>query len=120
MLVHLPADHTAESVRDGLIKTMANLPAHLRGSLTWDQGAEMATHKAFSIATDMDVYFCDPASPWQRGSNENTNLLVPGPPSSSAPRANVQIMPCFAPFEGIICPFALPFALLGGGVRRWP
>ncbi|MET3165557.1 UNVERIFIED_ORG: IS30 family transposase/transposase-like protein [Arthrobacter sp. UYEF10] len=76
MLVHLPLDHTAESVRDGLIKTMSTLPAHLRGSLTWDQGAEMAKHKAFSIATDMDVYFCDPASPWQRGSNENTNGLL--------------------------------------------
>ena len=76
MLVHLPVDHTAESVRDGLIKTMSALPEHLRGSLTWDQGAEMAKHKAFSIATDMDVYFCDPASPWQRGSNENTNGLL--------------------------------------------
>ena len=76
MLVHLPVDHTAESVRDGLITTMGTLPAHLRGSLTWDQGAEMAKHKAFSIATDMDVYFCDPASPWQRGSNENTNGLL--------------------------------------------
>ncbi|MCX2750528.1 IS30 family transposase [Arthrobacter sp. MI7-26] len=76
MLVHLPVDHTAESVRDGLIKTMVTLPAHLRGSLTWDQGVEMAKHKAFSIATDMDVYFCDPASPWQRGSNENTNGLL--------------------------------------------
>lgn len=76
MLVHLPVDHTAESVRDGLIKTMCTLPAHLRGSLTWDQGVEMAKHKAFSIATDMDVYFCDPASPWQRGSNENTNGLL--------------------------------------------
>lgn len=76
MLVHLPVDHTAESVRDGLIKTMGTLPAHLRGSLTWDQGVEMAKHKAFSIATDMDVYFCDPASPWQRGSNENTNGLL--------------------------------------------
>lgn len=55
---------------------MSTLPAHLRGSLTWDQSAEMAKHKAFSIATDMDVYFCDPASPWQRGSNENTNGLL--------------------------------------------
>ncbi len=63
MLVHLPVDHTAESVRDGLIKTMSTLPAHLRGSLTWDQGIEMAKHKTFSIATDMDVYFCDPAQP---------------------------------------------------------
>jgi len=76
MLVHLPQDHSAETVRDGLIKTMATLPAHLRGSLTWDQGAEMAGHKSFTLATDMQVYFCDPASPWQRGSNENTNGLL--------------------------------------------
>jgi IS30 family transposase len=76
MLVHLPLDHGAEAVRDGLIKTMLTLPAHLRGSLTWDQGVEMAKHKAFSIATDMDVYFCDPHSPWQRGTNENTNGLL--------------------------------------------
>ena len=76
MLVHLENDHTAETVRDGLIKTMTTLPAHLRGSLTWDQGAEMSLHKTFAIATDMDVYFCDPASPWQRGSNENTNGLL--------------------------------------------
>ena len=76
MLVHLPGDHTAETVRDGLIKTMATLPGHLRGSLTWDQGAEMAGHKSFTMATGMQVYFCDPASPWQRGSNENTNGLL--------------------------------------------
>ncbi|WP_437177182.1 IS30 family transposase [Arthrobacter globiformis] len=76
LLVHLPEDHGAESVRDGLVKAMTALPAHLRGSLTWDQGAEMAGHKSFSIATDMNVYFCDPASPWQRGSNENTNGLL--------------------------------------------
>jgi IS30 family transposase len=75
MLIHLPNDHTAETVRDGLVKTMTTLPAHLRGSLTWDQGAEMATHKSFTLATDMPVYFCDPASPWQRGSNENTVSL---------------------------------------------
>lgn len=76
MLVHLPGGHTAEDVRDGLIATIASLPAHLRGSLTWDQGAEMARHRAFTTATDMPVYFCDPASPWQRGSNENTNGLL--------------------------------------------
>ena len=76
MLVHLPGDHTAETVRDGLIATMSKLPEHLRGSLTWDQGAEMAAHKSFSLATDMEVYFCDPGSPWQRGSNENTNGLL--------------------------------------------
>jgi IS30 family transposase len=76
MLVHLPNGHDCESVREGLIATIATLPAHLRGSLTWDQGAEMAQHKQFSIAADMAVYFCDPASPWQRGSNENTNGLL--------------------------------------------
>ena len=77
MLVHLPGGaHDAETVRDGLIKTIAALPEHLRGSLTWDQGAEMARHKQFSMATDMAVYFCDPASPWQRGTNENTNGLL--------------------------------------------
>lgn len=77
MLGHLPArDHTAETVRDALVGLIGTLPAHLRGSLTWDQGAEMAAHKAFSVATDVPVYFCDPASPWQRGSNENTNGLL--------------------------------------------
>lgn len=75
-LVHLPVDHTAESVRDGLIKTMGDLPKLLRGSLTWDQGVEMSKHAAFSTATDMEVYFCDPHSPWQRGTNENTNGLL--------------------------------------------
>ena len=76
MLVHLPTGHDAQAVRDGLIATIATLPTHLRGSLTWDQGAEMARHKQFSMATDMQVYFCDPASPWQRGTNENTNGLL--------------------------------------------
>jgi IS30 family transposase len=76
MLVHLPDGHDAQAVRDGLIATISALPAHLRGSLTWDQGAEMAGHKQFSMATDMVVYFCDPASPWQRGTNENTNGLL--------------------------------------------
>jgi IS30 family transposase len=76
MLVHLPAGRTAEAVRDQLVATMTTLPDHLRGSLTWDQGAEMAAHRSFSLATDMPVYFCDPASPWQRGSNENTNGLL--------------------------------------------
>jgi IS30 family transposase len=76
LLVHLPAGRTAEAVRDQLVATIATLPEHLRGSLTWDQGAEMAAHRSFSMATDMPVYFCDPASPWQRGSNENTNGLL--------------------------------------------
>ena len=52
------------------------MPAELRKSLTWDRGLEMAAHKEFSIATDVQVYFCDPKSPWQRGTNENTNRLL--------------------------------------------
>ncbi|WP_156760168.1 IS30 family transposase [Microbacterium karelineae] len=76
MLGHLPSDHTAEAVRDVLVPLIGSLPAHLRGSLTWDQGSEMADHKAFRIATNVPVYFCDPAAPWQRGSNENTNGLL--------------------------------------------
>jgi IS30 family transposase len=77
MLVHLPgSSHDATAVRDGLVRTVQTLPQHLRGSLTWDQGAEMARHKQFTMATGMPVYFCDPASPWQRGSNENTNGLL--------------------------------------------
>ena len=76
MLVHLPGRHDAETVRDGLIATITGLPEHLRRSLTWDQGVEMARHHEFSAATGMPVYFCDPHSPWQRGSNENTNGLL--------------------------------------------
>ncbi|GCD42530.1 IS30 family transposase [Streptomyces paromomycinus] len=76
MLLHLPADHTAASVRAALTETAQRLPQHLKRSLTWDQGAEMAAHRSFTLATNVPVYFCDPASPWQRGSNENTNGLL--------------------------------------------
>jgi IS30 family transposase len=76
MLLHLPAEHTAEAVRDALTSTVLTLPAHLRRSLTWDQGKEMSQHQQFSITTGVPVYFCDPHSPWQRGSNENTNGLL--------------------------------------------
>ncbi len=76
MLLHLPEGHDAEQVRDALVATIATLPEHLRGSLTWDQGAELARHKEIKTATDLQVYFCDPASPWQRGTNENTNGLL--------------------------------------------
>lgn len=76
MLVHLPGTHDATSVRDGLMRTIATLPIELRKSLTWDQGSEMGEHHRFSIETNTQIYFCDPASPWQRGSNENTNGLL--------------------------------------------
>jgi len=76
MLLHLPDGGNAAAVRDALITTLGTLPTELRRSLTWDQGKEMARHREFSLATDIDVYFCDPHSPWQRGSNENTNGLL--------------------------------------------
>ncbi|MFC6152957.1 IS30 family transposase [Nocardioides yefusunii] len=76
MLGHLGRERSADAVRDSLIATMQHLPQSLRGTLTWDQGAEMAEHRAFSVATNIDVYFADPGSPWQRGSNENTNGLL--------------------------------------------
>jgi IS30 family transposase len=76
MLLHLPHDHTAEQVRDAMIATMPTMPEQLRKSLTWDQGMEMARHHDITVALDLPIYFCDPHSPWQRGSNENTNGLL--------------------------------------------
>jgi IS30 family transposase len=76
MLLHLPRDHGAEQVRDAMIATMHTLPEALRRSLTWDQGLELARHAEITFALDLPVYFCDPHSPWQRGSNENTNGLL--------------------------------------------
>ncbi len=76
ILLHLPGDHGAEAVRNALTATVATLPSHLARSLTWDQGSEMGRHHEFTLATDIPVYFCDPASPWQRGSDENTNSLL--------------------------------------------
>jgi IS30 family transposase len=76
MLLHLPHGHAAEYVRDALARQTAHLPTHLARSLTWDQGVEMGRHHEFTIASGIPVYFCDPASPWQRGSNENTNGLL--------------------------------------------
>jgi IS30 family transposase len=76
MLVRIPYDRTAERVALLLAKKMETLPEFLRNSVTWDQGKEMARHADFTIATGIDVYFCDPHSPWQRGSNENTNGLL--------------------------------------------
>jgi transposase, IS30 family len=76
MLLHLPGRHTADAVRDAVIAAMKDLPAHLRRSLTWDQGSEMALHTEITQALGMPVYFCEKASPWQRPSNENTNGLL--------------------------------------------
>jgi transposase, IS30 family len=76
MLLHLPGRHGAEEVRDAMITAIGDLPAALRRSLTWDQGTEMALHAQITTAVDLPIYFCDPHSPWQRGSNENTNGLL--------------------------------------------
>ena len=70
------AGHGAEAVRDAIVDTITTLPVQLRRSLTWDQGAEMAQHAQLRIDTGLDIYFCDPQSPWQRGTNENTNGLL--------------------------------------------
>ena len=76
MLVGQPDGHRAELVADALAAAITTLPRQLTRSLTWDQGHEMAEHPRFTVATGVAVYFCDPKSPWQRGSNENTNGLL--------------------------------------------
>ena len=76
ILLHLPDRHDAGSVAAAMIREMSKLPEHLRRSLTWDRGTEMAGYRDIQLALDMPVYFCDPHSPWQRGSNENTNRLL--------------------------------------------
>jgi IS30 family transposase len=76
MLVGLPETHRADVVAAALAAKITELPQQLRRSLTWDQGREMAQHADFTVASGVPVYFCDPRSPWQRGSNENTNGLL--------------------------------------------
>jgi len=76
LLLHLDGRRDAETVRDRMIEAIHTLPQQLRRSLTWDQGVEMARHAEITLATEMAIYFCDPHSPWQRGSNENTNGLL--------------------------------------------
>jgi len=76
MLLHLPERHGAVEVHDQMITAIGRMPASLRKTVTWDQGIEMAKHQDIKIATGVDIYFCDPHSPWQRGSNENTNGLL--------------------------------------------
>jgi IS30 family transposase len=76
ILLKLPNGHGAEAVRKAMTKRILTLPAQLRRSITWDQGKEMAEHAQFTVDTGVQIYFCDPKSPWQRGSNENTNGLL--------------------------------------------
>ena|SRR5215203_18069 len=76
MLLHLPEDHTAATVAAAMTAAVPRIPEVLRRSLTWDQGSEMALHTAITAATGLPIYFADPHSPWQRGSNENTNGLL--------------------------------------------
>jgi IS30 family transposase len=76
ILLHLPGRHDAESVAEAMIREMGKLPEHLRQSLTWDRGSELAEYRDIQLQLEMPVYFCDPRSPWQRGTNENTNRLL--------------------------------------------
>lgn len=76
ILLHLPERHDADSVAEAMIREMSQLPEHLRQSLTWDRGTELARYDKIQLELGMPVYFCDPHSPWQRGTNENTNRLL--------------------------------------------
>ena len=76
LLIHLPGRHGAQELHDAIVPTLNTLPGELKRSLTWDNGKEMAMHHQITMATDMRIYFADPRSPWQRGSNENTNGLL--------------------------------------------
>jgi len=76
LLLHLPDNHTAEAVAAAMIEAMSELPAHLRRTITWDRGSEMANWRDIQLQLQAPVYFCNPHSPWQRGTNENTNRLL--------------------------------------------
>ena len=76
ILLHLPGQHTADEVATAMIDRMSELPEHLRRSVTWDRGSELADYERIQLDLQAPVYFCDPHSPWQRGSNENTNRLL--------------------------------------------
>ncbi len=92
MLLKIPSKDTATVVA-ALAKHVHKLPQELRRSLTWDRGKEMADHKNFTIATKVQVYFCDPRSPWQRGSNENTNGLLRSIPEGDRSLALLSGLP---------------------------
>jgi IS30 family transposase len=76
MLLHLPSSHGADDVQEAMVEAMSRLPQTLRRTLTWDQGQEMANHTAIAAATQLEIFFCNPHSPWQRATNENTNGLL--------------------------------------------
>lgn len=76
ILLHLPGRHDAESVAEAMIREMSKLPEHLRRSITWDRGSELAAYERIQLKLGTPIYFCDPHSPWQRGTNENTNRLL--------------------------------------------
>jgi IS30 family transposase len=76
LLLHLPGDHSADTVTTAMITTMKDLPEHLRRSITWDRGSEIAGYERIRLELGAPVYLCDPHSPWQRGTNENTNRLL--------------------------------------------
>lgn len=76
MLLHLPESHGAEQVRDEMVAAIRRMPARLRQTVTWDQGSEMARHQQITDTTGVTVYFCNPHSPWERPTNENTNGLL--------------------------------------------
>ena len=76
ILLHLPGRHDADTVAEAMIDQMRKLPGHLRRSLTWDRGTELAAYQRIQLDLNMPVYFCDPHAPWQRGTNENTNRLL--------------------------------------------
>ena len=76
ILLHLPGSHDANTVAEAMIREMRHLPEHLRRSITWDRGSELADYARIQVALETKLFFCDPHSPWQRGTNENTNRLL--------------------------------------------